>query len=150
MFALELKESGAQDFQLALVGAEKVLSDWRPAFQKLAPQSAIMIHTVFEQEGPGWLELKPSTLKEKEKHFPGKTILRRTDRLYHSFEEGAADNVTRLEELTAEFGSAVPYGIYHQETRPIIHITPGDELQLVVIAVHEQNQRLEALGWKVN
>lgn len=149
MFELQLQESGHADLQLAFELLELELVDWMPEFGKLEPESSIVIQTRFEQEGPGWLQLAPSTVAEKAKKYPGKTILRRTDALYHSFEKGQAGNIARIEPLSAEFGSNVDYGIYHQEKRPIIEISDQQEERFLFIALTEKSQRIRELGFEV-
>jgi hypothetical protein len=150
MFILEIQEHGATELQLAFQRLEVEFQNWKPQFEKLEPESTTTIHRVFEQEGPGWLELRPSTVAQKSKHYPGKTILRRTDRLYLSFAKGNAGNIARIEALSAEFGSDIAYGIYHQDTRPIIRITDQDENRFIEIVVTDKNRRLQELGFTLN
>lgn len=150
MFILQLQESGSQDLQIAFTRLESEFSNWSEQFEKLEPQSTIVIQRRFEAEGPGWLELTPSYAAQKSKRYPGKTILRRTDNLFLSFESGNAGNITRIEPLSAEFGSSVAYGIYHQDSRPIIQISDQDEQRFLQVVIADKNERIRALGFELN
>src|ERR1051325_6389958 len=88
MWVLQIQPTGQAELQL---GFQKLLAefeDWHSQFELLEPESEIVMVRRFEQEGPGWLELKPATVAYKATHFPGKTILRRTDALFLSFQKG--------------------------------------------------------------
>lgn len=150
MFELQLNESGHKELQLAfqLLGLE--LADWRREFGMLEPEATVVIQTRFDQEGPGWLKLSDAYAAEKAIQFPGKTILRRTDALYHSFEKGGTGNVSRIEPMSAEFGSNIAYGIYHQEKRPIIQISERDEERFLSIAIPAKNERIREIGFDVH
>ena len=66
-----------------------------------------------------WTPLSPAYAKRKAAKYPGKGILRATDRLFHSLTgKGADGNVHRVDDDGAEFGSAVPYGVFHALSRP--------------------------------
>ena len=65
-----------------------------------------------------WKPLSPAYAKRKQQKYGDKGILRATDRLYNSLtEQGVEGNVHRVRDDGAEFGSSVPYGIFHKETR---------------------------------
>lgn len=147
MFALELNESGYAELQLAFQLAELEFRDWRSGLRKLEPESTIVIQRRFEQEGPGWLELTRVYAREKARKYPGKTILRRTDKGYLSFAKGNEGNIARIEPLSGEYGSAVGYLVYHQETRPIIQFSADDEERFFVILLEDKNTRLRELGF---
>lgn len=149
MFELRLQESGHAELQLAFQKLEAEFRDWHTAFEKLEPESTVVIQRRFDQEGPGWLALTRVYAAQKEKQYPGKTILRRTDALYHSFEKGGAGNVTRIEALSAEFGSNVVYGFFHQDKRPIIQISEQDELRFLSVATTEKTERVRELGFQI-
>lgn len=65
-----------------------------------------------------WKPLSPEYAKRKAEKYGDKPILRATDTLWRSLtEKGTAGNVHRVTDDGAEFGSAVPYGVFHVETR---------------------------------
>jgi phage gpG-like protein len=71
-----------------------------------------------------WAPLSPAYKLFKEREFPGKTILRREDALYESMTgPDALDSVLRPEKEELLIGSAVPYALFHQKSRPIISLT---------------------------
>jgi phage gpG-like protein len=77
----------------------------------------------FDTEGEhasgGWKPLARSTLERKERLGLDHRILRATGRLFESLTQQAApDHIERLSGDSLVFGSAVPYGIYHQSSRP--------------------------------
>lgn len=77
--------------------------------------------------GPEWKSL--SDVPEgkgyktwKAKHYPGKTILRRKDRLYKSLTSQGSESHTSVHGVPHGselwLGSDVPYGVYHDSTKP--------------------------------
>lgn len=150
MFELQLNESGHAELQLAFQLLELELADWRHEFGMIEPESTVVIQTRFEQEGPGWLQLSTVYAADKAKRYPGKTILRRTDALFHSFEKGQAGNVSRIEPLSAEFGSGIAYGIYHQDRRPVIQISGQDEERFLSVVIPAKSQRIREIGFDVH
>jgi hypothetical protein len=149
MFELSLNLQGAKELLLAFQLAELEFRDWRDEFRKLEPAFTIVIQRRFEQEGPGWLELTRVYAAQKSRKYPGKTILRRTDTGYLSFAKGNEGNVSRIEPLRAEFGTAIGYMIYHQDKRPIIAISGDDEQNFYQIMVTGKNERLRQIGFNV-
>lgn len=147
MFELRLAESGHAELQAAFLRLQTEFANWRPELEKLAPESTVTIQRRFDQEGPGWLELTRTYAAQKAKKYPGKTILRREDHLYHSFEKDGEGNVTRIEALSGEYGSSIGYGIYHQKDRPIIQISEQDETRFISIVVGGKNERIRELGF---
>lgn len=150
MFVLQIQERGYDELQL---GFEKLLAefqDWRPHFELLEPESTTVIQRRFDQEGPGWLELTTKYAAWKSRHYPGKTILRRTDRGYLSFQTGSDGNITRIEPLSAEFGSDVEYLAFHQDTRPIIQISDQDEERFLQVVIADKTERIKEIGFDVN
>ena len=66
--------------------------------------------------GQRWQRLSERYAKWKQKKFPGKPILVRTERLKRSLSLGgsAPDQVAEFQPLYAVFGTLVPYAQYHQ------------------------------------
>jgi phage gpG-like protein len=117
------------------------LTDWRPFFREyVAPAFFDLVRFNVEKQGRlvgGWAALSPAYAAWKARHYPGKTILRRTDRLYGSlaFANGqpGPEGVFRTPSLTtAEMGTAVPYARFHQQgtdrpmpARPVLFLEKG-------------------------
>lgn len=92
--------------------ARPVFEEWRTRFLRLERRQ-------FATEGinsGGWAPLSPRYARWKAKHYPGKTILRRTDELWRSLTVGPEVNV--IEPTYMVLGSAVEYGRYHQKGTP--------------------------------
>ena len=69
--------------------------------------------------GERWARLSTSYRKWKARHYPGKPIMRRTDRLWHSLTQpGHPDFVYRTSLQQMVIGTNVPYAIYHQSQEP--------------------------------
>jgi phage gpG-like protein len=79
-----------------------------------------------------WAALSPAYKIFKEIEFPGKTILRRTDALYESMTgPDALDSIVRPEKDELTIGSALPYALVHQKTRPIISLSEDNKRKIV-------------------
>ena len=79
-----------------------------------------------------WAALSPAYKVFKERDFPGKTILRREDALYESMTgPDALDSILRPDRDELVIGSAVPYALIHQKTRPIISLSEESKRRMV-------------------
>lgn len=150
MFVLQIQEHGYSELQLGFEKLAAEFQDWRHQFELLEPESTLVIERRFEQEGPGWLELTAAYAKAKDQKYPGKTILRRTDALYLSFESGNADNVMKITPLGAEFGSQNDYGGYQPDSRLIVDINNQDEERFLTLVLADKTERIRELGFDVN
>lgn len=91
----------------------------------------------FDAEGFGWQKLSTRYAARKEKRFPGKTILRRSDRMYNSLvRKNAPGNVSSVKPTEAAFGTTVPYARHHQRgggnlpAREIFRLREQDKRQI--------------------
>lgn len=93
------------------------VADLRPVWEVLAGRFVTMEQRQFATEGQygsgGWAPLSPRYAAWKAEHYPGKTILRRTDDLYRSLTSRPL-GVEVIEPRYMILGSAVPYGAFHQ------------------------------------
>ena len=64
--------------------------------------------------GEQWAPLSPTYAAWKAKHYPGRGILQREGRLYNSLSAQSGDTIFRVTPTSAEFGTKVPYAVYHQ------------------------------------
>lgn len=78
---------------------------------------------VFESEGTKgkhgkWQKINSKYAKYKRRHFPGKTLLRRTDKMYKSLTSGTSDTIQFISNtrrgLVIRLGTKVKYAEYHQ------------------------------------
>lgn len=119
-----------------LEGMQRRAGDLRPAWERWGDDVADALRDQFHTEGArfgeAWAALSPRYAAWKTLHFPGKTVLRRTDRLYASLTHRPFA-VERVHADSAEFGTDVPYAIFHQRgtrfmpARPII----SDDSELI-------------------
>lgn len=61
----------------------------------------------------GWPSLSPRYSAWKALHYPGKPLLRASDRLYKSLTETTSDSIRKATDKGAQFGSRVPYANRH-------------------------------------
>lgn len=151
---IETNLIGDKELMLAFSKAQDIVKDFRPSFEKLEDPVFLAIRKRIDAQG--YPPLSPEYAKQKAKRHGSKPILRATDRLYGSFAKGAPGNVARIEALKAEFGTSVPYGMFHQTgigrmpKRPVIDFTAQDEAQFTKAFVEPLNKKLRDLGFKVS
>lgn len=111
--------------------------DLTPAWEVLRQRFLRVELRQFASEGRysgGWAPLSPRYAAWKARHYPGKTILRRTDELWRSLTVGPEIAILRPTEMT--LGTAVPYAIHHQ--RPS---TPGQPPRRRPLELSEYERR---------
>lgn len=150
MIPVTIHLTGESRLQAAFVSLGQAFSDFTPIFEKIGDEGEKIQKQRFEAEGPGWTRLTPRYAAQKARRYPGKTILRREDVLYLSFQKGNAGNIRRITRTEGEFGTSIFYAIYHQKTRPIIDMTSEHEARFINIACREMNERIRQLGFNVN
>jgi len=120
MFRMEV--SGFQPVMVSLSRFGERIKDFRPFWlEYFAPSFYRDIKRNFELEGSyvgGWAPLSPGYAAWKQAHYPGRTILRRTDALFQSltFEHGQVGprGIFLPGERSLVLGTSVPYAQYHQ------------------------------------
>ena len=94
------------------------IADFSPAWEKvggsLRADFALNMVTEGARYG-GWAPLKPSTVREKARKYPGAPMEWRTGTLGRSLaEEGAPGNVSEIHAMSAMFGTRISYaGFQH-------------------------------------
>jgi len=94
-------------------------------------------------ESGAWQPLSRRYAEWKQKHFPFKKILRRTDRLYRSLIAKGDENVFNPQPQFVELGTVVPYAVFHQRgtkkmpARPLISWTEKDRVKLMKVIQKE-------------
>lgn len=106
--------------------------DLTPAFEKWGDDVAEEVRLNFASDGArfghAWAALSPEYAAWKATHFPGKTILRRTDKLFDSVTKRPFA-IERIGTHQAEFGTDVDYAKYHKTgtdkmpSRPFLELT---------------------------
>lgn len=116
--------------QIETIGTERVvrgfnrfgdqMRDLREPFQEISEDFFKAEEKNFRAKGTPQLfrPLSPKYAAWKKKHFPGKPIMRLTDRLINSLtgknQADAQDTIRLIGKKAAEFGTAVPYAHRHQ------------------------------------
>lgn len=113
---LRLEVFGETVIDRTLAGIADNAEDLSPAFEAIADVFTTANRRQFDSQGAfgsgGWQPLSPPYAAWKARHYPGKTILRRTDDLFRSLTQGPAVRVIQPHRLV--LGSDVEYGKYHQ------------------------------------
>lgn len=122
------------------VAAANLFSTWLKATELLeaAEQSQ------FESEGAfgsgGWKPLSEAYAAWKEQHYPGKPILQREGALFDSLTEQAAPGAIRdIFPNFMQFGTSVPYAVFHQEgtdtmpARPPLIMPPATRVAITAL-----------------
>jgi phage gpG-like protein len=129
--------------------------DFSQVFEKLGADVREILKQQFDAQGrpQPWVPLSPVYAAWKAQHYPGKTILRRTDRLYEALtRKGFTDNVSVIEPTQAFFGAeglAGRIGYYHQlgtrrmPQRRIFDLTEEDK-RMLTKTIHEEMVKLGA------
>ena len=122
-----------------LEGIKARALDLRVPFQRFQRVWLAQTAKVFANEGlpRKWPRLSPAYAAWKAQHFPGATIMRRTDRLYESLTQaGSGALIWEVTPRTIRYGSKVPYWQYHTKTRPTLVLLPATfaELHRLVMA----------------
>lgn len=115
------------NFRINLKGAEKLafnlrntpLRDWTAFWPIVGTYLAGIIASQFAEEGGAsgrWAALSPNYLKRKQKKWPGQTILRASDRLWHALatEAGSGDTVDERWPTKFRWGTSLAYAGYAQ------------------------------------
>lgn len=132
---LLIRESGSSFAVMgALIeGVKRRSQDLSVPFEAWQPYVLEQTRLVFENEGlpQAWPNLSPGYAAWKEQHYPGKTIGRRTDRMYESFTETSnPEMIWETGPRSIRYGSRVPYWRSFDSRREIIPILPETFVQL--------------------
>lgn len=98
--------------------------DFAPVFSQQRPRFQAMSALMFKNEGwpSRWPALSPGYAAWKQKHYPGKPMMRRSDRLYDSLVGVTSDSVWKVTKQSIQFGTRVPYWREHQYGDPTRHL----------------------------
>lgn len=123
---------------------EGALTKLKPLWERFGEEFYSEEKTLFDLAP--WKPLTPAYAEWKRRKYGDKPILRATDALWNSLtEQGAEGNVHRVRDEGAEFGSAVPYGVFHRESRP--PLAEPDEDKYSTIAGQYVAEMIGAAGF---
>lgn len=160
---IEYEVNGAADGEAVLeriaVAFERAgneLADFsKNIFPKLTPVFEAEMERQFDAEGGGpsgaWDPLSSAYAKWKDEHYPGKTILRRTDAMFEGLTQSSSPFAARVfggEEFN--FGTqGVPYASFHQVgayARPPFDFSEDFESDLAREALEAARDAIETAG----
>lgn len=109
------------------------LRDFTPAFRVMIDYLQQYESQVFTAEGSSdelkpWAALTEPYATRKQKQYPGSTILIRSRVLYNSLIGTGVGNISLVSNRNMEYGTEIPYAIYHQ--RGTRHMTARPILRL--------------------
>jgi phage gpG-like protein len=120
VFRMEV--AGFEPVAVALSRFGASIQDFKPFWiEYFAPTFYRDVRRNFELEGSyvgGWAPLSPAYRAWKSEHYPGKTILRRTDALFRSlqFDGGQVGQggIFQADTRALVLGTSIAYAAYHQ------------------------------------
>ena len=114
MITISVNIQGQEKVEQGFAEIERGISSLRPLWEKLGEEFRSDEVALFDKQP--WTPLAPATLKQKEaRGFGGKGILRAEDNLFRSLtERGATGNISRVFDLSAEFGTSDAKAMLHK------------------------------------
>ena len=117
-------------------------------FRVIAPALLVTIRQIvreqFAAQGRGvignWKKLSIDYAKAKEKKYPGKTILRASDKLFDSLISRTNYSIVSIRKSELIYGTNVPYAAFHEDgtrkmtRRPIFDLRETDRERLIKAA----------------
>ena len=134
---------GVQQSTRAFQTLNESISDFRPVWPEIHMYFLRGTIEQFEslgaRGGQRWEPLSARYAKWKAQAYPGKPILVRTERLKRSLSVGGSepDQIKDFQEMSATFGTRVPYARFHQRgtrrmpARPVLQPTQRDVDRMV-------------------
>jgi len=150
---ISLVVDGVVEFDRTFTRFAEQIEDLREIWPPVITEFRNVMTLHFRAQGAGrsgpWVRLSPIYAEWKRRRFPGKTILRRTDRLYRSLTGRTEDTVIRQGRHTLEIGTRVFYAGFHQRgtrTMPARRIFDLGEPQRVQLQRAIHKAMLKAVG----
>lgn len=113
------------------------VKDFSSFFRQVSERLQRASKELFDAQGRGWAPLSPAYAEWKAKHYPGKTILRRTDALYNSLAGRGRGHVEEIHPLQMRWGTEIPYARFHQRgtskmpQRRVIDLVEREKVQIM-------------------
>lgn len=126
---IEIRNPERLKNQIRLIGT--LIKDWKEPLTNIRNDFWNEERAIFESEGSAgnrskWAALSAKYAATKAKKFPGKTILRATDKLFNQMTGGGFSAITSTSMFA---GTKLPYAVFHQlgtskmPARKLIRIT---------------------------
>lgn len=114
------------------------VSDFRIVAPTILTTLRSIVADQFATQGRGlWRPLSKRYAAQKAQKYPGKTVLRRTDRMYDSLVKRTASSIVSINKNELTYGTSVPFASFHQTgtrkmpARKIIALTEGDKDKII-------------------
>lgn len=140
-FDLNIQVSGGEQVQLGFSRFAESIKDWSPVFQDIAADFHEMERRQFDSEGGyasgGWKPLSKTYAEWKAKNYPGNKILVLSGLMKESLTDNNPWTIEDIQALQAEFGTRIPWAIYHQNggrkipQRQIVFLTQADQTRWI-------------------
>lgn len=147
---------GSAQLDRALTRIESASQNLTEPLEEVGDEFRAIEAEHFDAEGPGWAPLSPKYAARKLRLYGDKPILRATDKLYRSMTiKGAEGNVSRVQPMSAEFGTSIFYAIFHQTgtvkmpAREVIMLNEDDKRSLVRVVQRYMIATGQAAGFQV-
>lgn len=119
MLRLTVRLKGMKDIDLLLSRIGERSSNLRQPLTEILASMRFWMGKTFKTEGaypgPRWKSLEDVYAARKSRQFGGRTILRRSDKLYKSLTRRTAGSVGRVGKNRLEYGTTIPYAVFHQD-----------------------------------
>lgn len=113
MIGLGYEFAGFARVESAFVRLDREIGALKPLWERFQREFQAEETALFE--AAPFAPLSPDYAQQKERRFPGSPVLQATQTLLKSLtQDNAEGSVRRIDDLEAEFGSEVFYGIFHQ------------------------------------
>lgn len=120
---------------------------WRSILAYLQQATIEQFATAGGRSRDKWEPLSPAYAIRKAQVWPGKPILRASDRLFQSLTGRNQDSIVEIDARSLIWGTSTPYARYHQRgtarmpQRKIIVVTKADRRQITaLVRAHLANQ----------
>lgn len=142
MLRLTIELEGVREFDRTFTRFTANLRDFRQLWPGVITELRKITAEQFAAQGRGptgkWKALSPKYAAWKAKRYPGAPILVRTGDLKQSLTSNSAHSIVRATPDLLEFGTSLPYAIYHQTRvpqkrlprRPVFDFTEADKTRI--------------------
>jgi phage gpG-like protein len=123
VFRITVTETGGREIVAGFKQLAQRVEDLRPVWPRVQELFYEFENQAFESEGASsavgkWAALSERYSKWKERHYPGRPILQRTDALRSSLIRSGFGSTVMMEPLWMQITSEVEYAQYHQRGTP--------------------------------
>lgn len=140
---ISIEVLGTVQLERAFISTRKSLDDLRFLWPSVEREFHQIEREQFASEGAAggvkWKELSPAYAKQKLKRYPGKTILRASDRMFKALTGSGGDAVVVKEPHEFGIGTSLDYPLYHMTgtnkmpARPPVNFSESQKTRLTKV-----------------